>query len=195
MIDYLDSVMTTIERVQRRKLIRTAEGYLDLIMAFDDCWPLEMEHRRRLAERALESLDAIKAPLGHKPYILFLKGQCARTCGDYQKAVSCLQQSARLDPENIHTFLALGWCYKRINRTDLAIEAMETAIQIDNESAIAHYNLACYWALARQVQMAVLHLTHAFDLNPDYRDYVDAESDFDGIRNDPDFISSLDFIV
>ena len=72
---------------------------------------------------------------------------------------------------------------------------METAIQIDNESAIAHYNLACYWALARQVQMAVLHLTHAFDLNPDYRDYVDAESDFDGIRNDPDFISSLDFIV
>lgn len=195
MIDYLDGVMTTIERVQRRQLIRKAEGYLDLIMGFDDCWPLEMEHRKCLAGRALAALDAIKAPLGHKPYILFLKGQCARTCGDYQKAVNYLQQSAQLDPENIHTFLALGWCYKRIDRTDLAIEAMETAIQIDNESAIAHYNLACYWALARQVKMAVLHLTHAFDLNPEYRGFVDNEADFDAIRNDPDFLSSLDFIV
>lgn len=72
---------------------------------------------------------------------------------------------------------------------------METAVQIDNESAIAHYNLACYWALAEQVKMVVLHLTQAFDLNPDYREYVDLESDFDAIRNDPDFISSLDFIV
>ena len=187
--------MTTIERVQRRQLIQAAEGYLDLIMAFDDRWPLELEQREILAQHALESLNQIKTPLGHKPYILFLKGQASRACNDYRKAVHYLQQSAQLDPDNIHTFLALGWCYKRMDRTDLAIEAMETAIQIDGESGIAHYNLACYWALAGQVKMAVLHLSNAFDLNPEYRDYVDNESDFDAIREDPEFLSSLDMIV
>ena len=187
--------MSTIERVQRKQLMRTAEGYLDLIMAFDDCWPLEQEHREVLAERAIDALEKIKSPLGHKPYILYLKGQACRASSNYRKAVHHLQQSAQLDPDNIHTFLALGWCYKRMERTDLAIEAMETAVQIDNESAIAHYNLACYWALAQQVKMAVLHLSNAFDLNPEYRDFVDLESDFDSIREDPDFLSSLDMIA
>ena len=187
--------MTTAERVQRKKLIRSAEGYLELIIAFDDCWPLDQENRDILADRAIEALSQIKNPLGHKPYILFLKGQASRAAGNFQKAVNYLQQSAQLDPDNIHTFLALGWCYKRIDRTDLAIEAMETAVQIDSESAIAHYNLACYWALARQVKMAVLHLSNAFDLNPEFRNYVDMESDFDLIREDPEFLSSLDIIV
>lgn len=187
--------MSTAERVQRKKLIQNAEGYLELIIAFDDCWPLDQVNRDVLADRAIAALNRIKNPLGHKPYILFLKGQASRAAGNFQRAVNYLQQSARLDPDNIHTFLALGWCYKRIDRTDLAIEAMETAVQIDSESAIAHYNLACYWALARQVKMAVLHLSNAFDLNPEFRNYVDMESDFDLIREDPEFLSSLDIIV
>ena len=187
--------MTTVDRIQRKQLIRAAEGYLDLIMAFDDRWPLEQENRNRLAERAMDSLNKIKRPQGHKPYILFLKGQAARAFGEYEKSIHYLRQSAQLDPDNIHKFLAMGWCYKRIDRTDLAIEAMETAIQIDKQSAIAHYNLACYWALSQQVKLAVLYLSNAFDLNPDYRDYVDKESDFDAIREDPDFVASLDVIV
>ena len=66
--------MKAIDRIRRQKLIQTAEGYLDLIMAFDDLWPLELPHRVALADRALEALQQIKRPMGHKPYILFLKG-------------------------------------------------------------------------------------------------------------------------
>ena len=187
--------MNTLERVQRKKLIRSAEGYVELIIALDDSLPMDQEQREILSACAIDALNQIKKPQGHKPYILFLKGQASRAAGNFQGAVNYLQQSAQLDPDNIHTFLALGWCYKRIDRTDLAIEAMETAVQIDNESAIAHYNLACYWALARQVKMAVLHLSNAFDLNPEFRNYVDMESDFDAIREDPEFLSTLDIIV
>lgn len=180
--------MTRLDRIRRKKLIQTAEGYLDLTMAFDDCWSLDLDLRQTLADRAIEALNAIKHPQGHKPYILFLKGQAARTAHRYSQAVNYLQQSSRLDPENIHTWLALGWCYKRIDRIDLAIEAMETAVLVEPESAIAHYNLACYWALADQAPMAVRHLSRAFDLNPKYRNLVDFESDFDPIRDDPGFL-------
>ena len=65
---------------------------------------------------------------------------------------------------------------------------MELAVEIDNDSAIAHYNLACYWALANQPKTAVLHLSHAFSLNPDYRNCVSDEPDFNAIRNDVDFL-------
>lgn len=187
--------MSNTNRIRRKKLIRAAEGYLDLIMAFDDCWPLDQEEREKLAGQANDALGRIRKPMGHKPYILYLKGQSARACGHYQQAINYLQQSAQLDPDNIHTFLALGWCYKRTDRLDLAIESMESAIGIDPESAIAHYNVACYWALAGQVKLAVRHLGSAFDLNPEYRDFVDSESDFDSIRSDPEFLSGLDVIV
>ncbi len=187
--------MTSVERIQRKKLIREAEGYLDLIMAFDDRWPLSPNLRTVLADRAINCLSQIRTPQGHKPHILFLKGQAARSAGRYLEAVNYLQQASRLDAENIHTFLALGWCYKRIDRTDLAIESMEMAVQIDNQSAIAHYNLACYWALARQAKMAAQHLANAFDLDSGFRNLVDGERDFDAIRDDPDFMAVINVTV
>ena len=187
--------MTCVERVRRKQLIQTAEGYLDLAMVLDDCFPLDLLHRRTLAELALECLAQVHKPEGHKPYILFLKGQAARLAERYSEAIGFLQQSSQLDSDNIHTHLALGWCYKRIDRLDLAIETMELAVKIDNDSAIAHYNLACYWALANQPKTVVLHLSHAFSLNPDYRNYVAGESDFNTIRNDVDFLELTSVIV
>ena len=39
------------------------------------------------------------------------------------------------------------------------------------------------------------HLSNAFELNPEYKNYVAQESDFDGIRNDPDFLALTTVIV
>ena len=187
--------MACIERIRRQQAIQTAEGYLDLAMVFDDCWQLDLPLRKKLADLAIACLSKIQSPQGHKPYILFLKGQAARTAERFKKAVAYLEQSLRLDPDNIHTLLALGWCYKRIDRTDLAIEAMEIAVEIDNDSAIAHYNLACYWSLANRPRTAVLHLSNALALNPEYRDLVATETDFDLIRDDADFVELTSVIV
>jgi tetratricopeptide (TPR) repeat protein len=172
-----------------------AEGYLDLLMVFDDCWPLDVPHRQILADRAMKCLKEIRNPQGYKPYILFLKGQSASAALRYHEAVKYLLQSAQLDPDNVHCQLSLGWCYKRIDRVDLAIEAMEAAIRIDGQCGLAHYNLACYWALARQPKMAVLHLTSALELNPEFRALVEQETDFDNIRLDPDFLALTTLIA
>ncbi|MCH2181589.1 MAG: tetratricopeptide repeat protein [Mariniblastus sp.] len=188
-------MITSIERVRRKQAIQTAEGYLELAMVFDDCWPLDLPHRQKLAELTIACLATIRKPQGHKPYILFLKGQAARLAERYKKAVAFLEQSARLDPDNIHALLALGWCYKRINRTDLAIEALETAVEVDNDSAIAHYNLACYWSLTNRPRVAVLHLSNALALNPDYRKLLATETDFDPIRDDVAFVELTSVIV
>ncbi len=45
---------------------------------------------------------------------------------------------------------ALGWCYKRLARLDLAIHSLEQALVDDPECALLHYNLACYSSLASQ---------------------------------------------
>jgi tetratricopeptide (TPR) repeat protein len=169
-----------------------AEGYLDLATSLDSpSHPsyLDSSLREQLADRAIATLDEIKNPLGHKPYVLFLKGQACCTANRPEKAIHFLEQSAKLDPDNLHTHLALAWCYKRTEQLELAIESMQFAVELNSESAIAHYNLACYCALNRQVDLALMHLSFALDLNAEYRAHIAHETDFDLIRENPRFAS------
>lgn len=186
--------MATVAQVQRRQNIQIAEGYLDLATVLDGDLTLDFSLRELLADRTLACLEKIKNPLGHKPYILFLKGQACQIAERFVDAIRYFEQSIKLDPDNLHTFLALGWCHKRTERLDLAIESMQLAVELDSDSAIAHYNLACYCALDRNIDQALMHLTFALDLNDDYRQLVATETDFDGIRENPRF-SELTTVV
>lgn len=183
-----------LERVHRQQCIRQAEGYLDLAMALDDRWPLDLEHRCTLADRALDLLAEIHRPKGHLAHILFLKGQGYRVRQEWARAIEFFRDSWELDPENLHTLLAIAWCYKRVGQLERAIEAMETALRSDSTLAIAHYNLACYCALAGKKDRALDHLEIALDIHPDYLESIRSETDFDSLHGDDRFMSLADLI-
>ena len=187
--------MSGYDRVRRQQVIREAEGYLDLIMVFVDQWPPTSEARDRVARRALATLDDAEVSGRDAAYTLYLKGQALRSMEQYGDALRALRESADADPANIHVWLALGWCYKRIGRLDLAIESLEEGLMVDAGVAIVHYNLACYWSLVNNSQHALHHLGVAFDIDSNYRDLVSSESDFDPIRSDPDFRTLTSVIV
>ena len=46
----------------------------------------------------------------------------------YFEALLPLERASRLAPEDIRVRLALGWCYKRTGRLDLAIDSLEKAL-------------------------------------------------------------------
>ncbi|MBM4095124.1 MAG: hypothetical protein FJ276_37815 [Planctomycetes bacterium] len=58
---------------------------------------------------------------------------------------------------------------------------------VDDQQAILHYNLACYWSLAGDAEVAIRYLAQSFDIEPSYRDLAADETDFDPIRNLPEF--------
>lgn len=181
--------------IRRQKKIRAAEGLLDLIMVFADRWlPLPV-NRDRIARRALDTLANFAPGQRHFAHVQYLRGQAYRAMEQFADAVGPLEDAALEDPENIHIHLALGWCYKRMDRLDLAIQALEKAIEYAPDEGIIHYNLACYWALTENKEQAILYLAQSFDLDPEYRDLVAAESDFDAIRDDRDFQMATSVIV
>lgn len=174
-------------KIKRRQLIERAEGFLDLAMALDSDLALELSTKQSLSDRVFSCLNQIQKPLGHKPYVLFLKGQASRMSEEHDKALRFFEQSQRIDPDNIHLYFALGWSYKRVGRVDEAIKAMKRAVELDAESAIAHYNLSCYFALEEQIESALMHLSYAFELDASYREMAVFETDFELIRSDPRF--------
>ena len=162
-------------RTRVNKIQREAEGYLEL----------------GLGRHALAALERLGDPAGLGPTSLYLMGEALRSLQRYEEAVDPLLRASQVEAENIHIWLALGWCYKRTGRIEQAIKALETALAADPNEALLHYNLACYLSLARRKPGVLEHLSRAMSLEPRYREMVESESDFDPLRNDPDFQALL----
>ena len=111
--------------------------------------------------------------------------QAARTHLGHPGVVINLDAVAELHPGQVHIWLAIGWCEKRLDRIERAISALEEAALIDPENALVHYNLACYFSLAGDADMALDELDKASRVDVHYLNLVKDELDFDPIRDDP----------
>lgn len=187
--------MQVLDRIEKKQRLREAEGYLELLAALGERNRPQLAMRRPIIERVLALLP-VEADFGtRESRALFLRGQALRMIDEFALAIENLSLASGLEPQNLSIWLALGWCHKRMGRLDLAIEALEEALAIDSSQAIVHYNLACYWSLAGNPAFATGYLSHAFELNPDYRDLVDSEKDFDPIRRYPEFRQLTSVVV
>jgi Flp pilus assembly protein TadD len=159
------------ERLQRTR--REAEGYLELGMP----------------SHALRSLQRQGKMVHGDPRGCYLLGESLRELDRYREAIFPLRRSLELIPDDIHVWMALGWCYKRVGELSKAIDALEHAVDIEPGEAVLHYNLACYWSLARDRRHALRSLAKALSIDGNFRDFIDDEPDFDPLRNDPLFIN------
>ena len=187
--------MARYDRNHRQQRLREAEGYLELATALGEDFKLLDEVRDQLARRAIAQIKAAREFGGDAFEAMYLEGEALRTMGRWRDAIAPLESARQENNANIHVHLALAWCYKRSDQLDLAIEALEEALTVDPTEAILYYNLACYWSLAGNVQLAVSFLTEAFDLDADYRDMVGTEPDFNPIGNHPAFVTLTRVIV
>ncbi|MHC4398233.1 MAG: TPR end-of-group domain-containing protein [Planctomycetota bacterium] len=171
--------MTARNRIRRKRIERHAEGYLELEMP----------------QHALEALEELGEAVELSGRASYLRGEALRAMERYQEAVEPLRRASQLDPGNTHVWLALGWCYKRTARIDLAVEAMERATESEPSDALVHYNLACYLSLAGKKEKALAHLSQALAIDSHYRELAHEEPDFDPIRSDPEFQALTSIIV
>ena len=187
--------MANSQKKKRNQRIMVAEGYLDLIFACQPLLELDDHLRIRLADKVIETLSEIDENTGRTAHIYYLAGQAHRVCERHEEAIDCFNHALEFDSNNIHIYLALGWSHKRLGDLDDAINALEIAYEIEPSSGIINYNLACYWALANNVDVCVQYLARAIDIESSYRDMIASETDFDLIRHRPEFLLATSVIV
>jgi len=157
--------------IRATKIRREAEGYLELGMP----------------RHALQALGRLGDPTRLDSDSLYLWGESLRAMQRHCEAIMPLERAAKIAPRDIRIQIALGWCYKRTGRLDLAIGALERALRIAPGESLLCYNLACYLSLAGHKRQALRYLSQALAMDPSYREMVEEESDFDSLRLDADF--------
>lgn len=156
--------------------LRQAEGYLELSMP----------------QHALEVLRQIEEPLDREFAFHLLRGMAHRDLQDYALALVSLEAAGAINPKSVTLQMALAWCYKRTDQLPKAIVATEFAHQIDPKEPILMYNMACYLSLAREKEQALNWLGQALRASPAIVRMIPEESDFDPLRNDPDFVRMIE---
>jgi len=140
-----------------------------------------------MVEHALRTLQRRGALVHGNGRACYMLGETLRELARYEEALLPLERSADLIPDDIHVLMALGWCYKRTGQLAKAIETLEQAVAVDASEAVLHYNLACYWSLARNRTLALRCLSRALEIDDNFRDLIPDETDFNSLRNDPKF--------
>jgi len=166
-----NDAMLPTARIQLQRACVEAEGYLELGMP----------------QHALHTLQRRGQLVHGDARGCYLLGETLRELRRYRDAVYPLRRCQELLPDDMHVALALGWCLKRTGRLHEAINALERVVKVEPEEAILHYNLACYWSLARNKRQALMFLERALLLDSAFRNHIDTEHDFDPIREDSEF--------
>jgi tetratricopeptide (TPR) repeat protein len=111
--------------------------------------------------------------------------------GDMDGALAAARQAVRLKPEWAEAHCNLGSVLK--DKGDLAGAMAESreAIRLQPEFGTAHYNLACYLSLKGQTQAALQSLRKAIELDPTCKESAAKDTDFDPIRNNPEFKQAI----
>lgn len=158
------------------RLLEHAEGYLSL----------------ELPEQAVRELSLAGQEARQSFAWNLLMGESLRACGRWDEAVSFLQKAHDMRPEALAVLLSLGWCFKRADRIDRAIDSLREAEQICRKTdmkalPLVHYNLGCYFAVAGRKRDALEHLSWAIERDSSYLDMVNAETDLATLRADREF--------
>ena len=154
-----------------RRILSKVEGYLELGMP----------------RQALEALSKIDEAQRSRFLVQYLYGMVYRDLKQYDTALRYLERALPEKPDIGEGLLAMAWCYKRIDRLDIAIATMEQAYRVSPQEPIVLYNMACYWSLAGDKANALSWLGRALRMDQDLRKLIDDEPDFDSLRHDPDF--------
>ena len=70
---------------------------------------------------------------------------------------------------------------------DKAIAGLQELLAETPDDPTSEFNLACAYALTGRKPEALEHLSRAIELDPEFRDNARTDSDFDSIRDDPEF--------
>ena len=182
--------MASKAQLDHARRLQAASGYLDLEMP----------------AHALRALEGIARPEATPFEFHYLRGQALRLAGRFGEALVAFSRAREYQPENLDVLMGLAWCFKRTDQLARAISTMEEAYRAHPKVPVVLYNIACYYSLAGEKRQALSWLGRALRMEASLRklvaedadlralgkptalrDLIPDESDFDSLRNDPDF--------
>ena len=154
-----------------QKHVQYASGYLDL----------------KMYDEALREAEAALALEVDQPQAVAIKSAVLWHQNRLTEAEPLVAKLAELHPRDAGIWINLAYIRRRTQSVDAAVDTLQRAFDVNPRDALAHFNMACYRAVQNRPQEAVELLKNALHLDPKLKTLAEAEPDFAGIRDLPEF--------
>jgi tetratricopeptide (TPR) repeat protein len=137
---------------------------------------------------ALESLD-YALYLQPDPETEFVFGQTLSKLERYHEANETFDKVLAQQPENVDAWYEKAWALYYLGLHEEELQSWHALLDLDPEHPDTLYNIACCYAEKGEVEEAMEYLRRAIynSKDPELREKAKTDSDFDRIRNDPNF--------
>lgn len=159
----------------QQRLVVEVDGWIDL-----DC-----------CEKAIVRLQPLLDDPETHSVAIGLRARALVALGRHAEALADIDALRAQDADPEWLDLTEAWCRKRTGDLDGAIRCMRDLLAREPRSAIGHYNLGCYLALAGHHAEALDEVTVACGIDETFRSHAMDESDLDGLRGDARFAALL----
>jgi tetratricopeptide (TPR) repeat protein len=139
-------------KLRAAKLIQNAISYLNV---------------RRIKE-AEEQCNSILSKYPKYPDAMLLLGVIANQTGEFELAISRLEELIKLKPLFAEAHNNLGSAYQALDKKDKAITYFENAIRLKPDLVEAHYNLGLILAELNKMDEALSRFEKVISIKPDF---------------------------
>jgi len=173
------SKYTEAEECFRRNLKLIAPTFFNL--------GLTLFRQKRYAE-SLDMFQRAHEIMPEDPEYLDLVGNAYMELGRLPEARDTLMAALAADDTYALSHYDMGVVLSRMKGEEAAaMKSFERAVELDDGLYWAHYSIGCLYALRGEKKFALQFLEKAFQKGFHELDHMDKDTDWEGLRNDPQF--------
>lgn len=105
----------------------------------------------------------------------------------FSEALNYINRALELNDKYSKTLVIKAQILLGLGKEDESLKVFKNAIKLDPNDANTWYNQSCAFAKLNKIDGSIESLKKAIELDSSYKDLIDKDSDFDGIRNNKKF--------
>ena len=150
-------------------------AYFELAMTYSNAWLLATPHNSFMLDRAVETMEKLRALDRSSAYGLFTSSLIAFYQKQYEKALAGAEKLISLDPESADSYALLGVIYNSMGRPEDATRSIEKAMRLNPEIPAWYLStLATAQALSGLLMEAITTYKKVLDQHPSHYDAFQA---------------------
>lgn len=110
---------------------------------------------------------------------------------DYNNAILEFQKSIAIT-RTAKAYSNLGVCYMKTGKVNKALDALQTAVGMNNCDSFAQYNLAAVYSVMDKTDLGIDALDRALECGFNNYDAIRFDKDLTNLRGEPEFRTTLE---
>ena len=119
-------------------------------------------------------------------------GQLKEAEATERRALAAMERHVAINPGEARAWYLGAAIWMHLGERELALQWAERAIAVDPNEVSTHYNVGCMYAVAGEKDRALSNLQRAVELGFAQREWIENDSDWDSVRDDPRFARILE---